>query len=363
MNISIVCYRFYPEESPRAFRATELALELARKGHRVTVFASEHEDKEKRDRFTDENHIDFHSFTAVEQKNAVKTGLFLSHVKSLNARMMHYFFNYPESKLKGVICRQVRIPEDTDLIISIAVPHAIHDAVASLERPPHAIWVADCGDPFMFRGKGPHPWYFKNMEKRWCRACHYISVPFEGARQAYYPEFESKIHVIPQGFNMEELVLPKYKKTDVPTFIYAGVFYNGFRDPRPLLEALCRCTEDFRFLIYSANADKFTAPFRQRLGERLVCCKPIPRRDLLPLLCQADFLINFDNNNTVQLPSKLIDYSISGRPVLNVRKDFDIQLIQDFLHGDYSRRMQLPDVSFFDIRNVAEAFLRLAGEN
>ena len=72
-----------------------------------------------------------------------------------------------------------------------------------------------------------------------------------------------------------------------------------------------------------------------------------------------DFLINFDNNTTLNVPSKLIDYSITGRPVLNIKKEFSAESVTNFLQGNYSDRMQLPDPICYHIRIVSGQFLEL----
>lgn len=74
-----------------------------------------------------------------------------------------------------------------------------------------------------------------------------------------------------------------------------------------------------------------------------------------------DFLINFDNNTTLNVPSKLIDYSITGRPVLNITKDFSSESVEAFLEGDYSDRMALPDPMQYHISEVSRKFLELYG--
>jgi hypothetical protein len=85
---------------------------------------------------------------------------------------------------------------------------------------------------------------------------------------------------------------------------------------------------------------------------------------LLQELSAADFLINFENGNTsVQVPSKLIDYSLAGRPVLSVKSyELDEQNIQKFLNGDYSGKMQMPNLDQYDIRVVAKQFIELYNE-
>ena len=70
----------------------------------------------------------------------------------------------------------------------------------------------------------------------------------------------------------------------------------------------------------------------------------IPREVLLKKLTTMDFLVNFDNNSGIAVPSKLIDYVIIDRPVLNIKREPDTENIDRFIMGDYSGRMTLPDV-------------------
>ena len=73
-----------------------------------------------------------------------------------------------------------------------------------------------------------------------------------------------------------------------------------------------------------------------------------------------DFLVNIENQSSVQSPSKLIDYAIAGRPVLSVSSTtINPTVINQFLNGDYANRLKLPDLDQFDIRKVASRFLAL----
>src|SRR5690606_30622624 len=100
-------------------------------------------------------------------------------------------------------------------------------------------WIADCGDPFMGNKFRTRAFYFKYVEKWFCRKADFLSVPIEGAIQAYYPEFKEKIKVIPQGFNFKDFAIPEsVPNNPLPTFIYAGTFYPGLRDPTSFLEYL-----------------------------------------------------------------------------------------------------------------------------
>ena len=72
-----------------------------------------------------------------------------------------------------------------------------------------------------------------------------------------------------------------------------------------------------------------------------------------------DFLVNFDNNTDEQIPSKLIDYAVTGRPVLNITKNIDFNAVNDFLNAKYEKKMKFYDLKKYDIKNVVKQFLEL----
>ena len=361
MKILLVSGYFYPENTPRAYRTFELAKELSRQGHNVKVICfSGTLVNENYSDVREAYHIDV-EIVPLEYKNP--TGRF-------SRRFMSLFFAWPlieiTSKLPVIIKEECKY----DMIISVAVPHQVHWGIARLGKAIKEkckVWIADCGDPYMgcktdtFRP----PFYFKYIEKRWCRLCDYITIPVETGREGYYKEFWNKIRVIPQGFNFEESKPNReYVKNTVPTFIFAGGFIPGLRDPKLFLEYLAKVKTDFRFIVYTNN-DALLQPYKQQLGDKLEIRSYISRTDLLQELSTADFLVNFENGNTsVQVPSKLIDYSLAGRPVLSVNSyEIDEQNIQMFLNGDYSGQMPMPDLALYDIKNVAKKFLDLMVKN
>jgi hypothetical protein len=72
------------------------------------------------------------------------------------------------------------------------------------------------------------------------------------------------------------------------------------------------------------------------------------------------FLINFDNNTSLNSPSKLIDYAIANRPVLNITRNFNGEDIEAFLKGDYRKQMLLPPAASFNISTISKLFLDLS---
>lgn len=362
-RILIVASSFYPNISPRSFRTTELAGELARQGHQVTVLIPFR--GYDYTQYALDNNLVFKDLGRLRFKDLAVTGNGpLPLIKRLIRRMLGLLFEYPLIELFFKIPGSLKNENGYDMMISVAVPYPVHWGVAKARKARHRIadiWVADCGDPYMgdttdsFRKL----FYFKYIEKWFCRKADYITVPFDGAVSAYYPEFHHKIRIIPQGIRLDDLDIPGYRKTTpYPVFAYAGGFIPGKRDPRALLQHLAECGRDFRFIIYTSQ-DGMLLPFKNTLGERMEIRSNIPREKLLTVLAGMDFLINFDNNTTTQLPSKLIDYAITGRPVLNIKSGSDFSQLARFMDYDYSERMNLASPQTYNIKSVARAFTDL----
>jgi hypothetical protein len=85
------------------------------------------------------------------------------------------------------------------------------------------------------------------------------------------------------------------------------------------------------------------------------------REDIIKACSQADFLINVKNPSSVQTPSKLIDYGIAGRPILDISNDFcEQKQFEEFCKRDYSHQHRIPDMEQYKIENVADQFIKLA---
>ena len=360
MKILIVSGSFYPDNSPRSFRTSELTKELKRLGHDVTLYIPERDfDYSK---FKEEYPVRINYYKRFVEKRKF-VGIPLA-----DRVIFHYIkwlLSYPDLKNLRSIKSSLKKETDYDLLITIAVPHFIHWAVGNLYDKGKKIaktWIADCGDPFMLSGSVSQkpPFWFKPLEKRWCRLCDFIAVPTDTSYKGYYPEFKEKIKVIPQGFNFEETVISQYHKNAVPTFAFAGSFIPGKRDPGKLLGFLSKIDNPFRFIIYGGSIEQFWGPYKEKLKDKVIMEKPVPRTELLPILSQMDFLINIGNGTSVQTPSKLIDYTLTKRPILTIESnDIKESVFTEFLNGDYSHKDAEIDISKYDIHNVAQQFLDL----
>jgi len=365
-KILIVSRSFYPVNSPRSFRTTELVKEFARQGHDVTLLTLRNGDVH--DEFEKKYGAKIKDLGAlklpeIDTRNGPGV---IRKVKYLTKRALNLFFEYPDVELVGKVNQALKNESGYDLLISIAVPHPIHWGVARVVRNGNKVaetWVADCGDPYMGFNMDVinKPFYFKYAEKAFCKRADYISVPIEGAKDAYYEEFREKIVVIPQGFNFEEDKPASSGEisNEVPAFAYAGDLLGGGRDPRPFLNFIVNSEREFKFIIYTRQYH-IVKPYLEKARGRIELREYIPRKELLKILSGMDFLVNFENDTSKQMPSKLIDYYLAGRPVLSLRgSEIDHETVDRFLTGDYFGRYKFTHVDQYRIENVCERFLDL----
>lgn len=359
-KILITSVSFYPRISPRSFRTTELAKELARQGHDVTVLI--YNRGYDYDEFSKTYNIRIEDFIGGKWKEIKGSSIIIRVFRFL----FEFFLLYPDIQLTPLLKRALKNKSGYDLLISIAVPYPVHWGVAlAKKRNPNLskIWVADCGDPFMGNKeqKNRHPFYFHFIEKWFCKKPDYMTVPIKEAIQAYPYFCREKIKVIPQGFNFEEVNTPDERvKNPYPYFAYAGNLSKDSRNPGQFLEYLCTKTEQkFKFIVYTKSLS-VVEPYKRRLGEKLEIRDYVPREQLLEDLGNMDFLVNIENTNNVQSPSKLIDYALIGRPILSVTPNkLNTAIADEFLTGCYNNQFVINDIEQYNIKNVANKFLSL----
>lgn len=364
-NIIIISRSTYPKPSPRSMRTHELAQELARKGHAVTLYI-----------LTDG--YDYNSYEKmynIKVNSLGKVYLPQLHYEGNKAislmlrafrKLLNKIFEFPDIELSFKTYKAIKKENSIDLLITIGHPYPIHWGAAlfktlNKKRMRKTIWVADCGDPYMGNPFSKKVFYFKYIEKWFCSKANFISIPTKQAIKGYYSEFHQKIKIIPQGFNFNDIKISESNKPNkVITFIYAGNFYKGLRDPRPLLDYLSSLDIEFKFIIYT-RSHSILKGYENKLGGKLIVRNYIPRKQLILEMSRADFLLNLENPSSIQSPSKLIDYGLANKPILsvNTNQELNKNMINSFLNRDYKDALKIDNIQQYNIVNVANSFLSL----
>jgi hypothetical protein len=361
-NILLVSASFYPEISPRSYRVTELAKEFSNQGHKVTVITKE----------IDARFVAGHQAITFKKLGGyylpaikISGGKYFSLLKRAVSRILLMFFEYPDIGLLFKVNKALKYEQGYDLMISIAVPYPIHWGVARSRRKNHRIakvWVADCGDPFMGNKSDSFRklFYFKYIEKWFCRKTDYISIPIESAKNAYYPEFREKMVVIPQGFDFgNRKPSPASDGLNHVSFAFAGSMVPYVDTAPSFLKHLISCGKDFKFILFT-NRLGWAEQYIDQLGGKVEVRSYVQRDQLLSELAKVDFLINFMYRTNEMLPSKLIDYGLTGRPILNIGLGEDyIAKFEQFMSGNYEQKFEIHNIEQYNIKNVVKQFIEL----
>lgn len=361
MKIVIISSVFYPRMSPRSLRTTELAKELSRQGHDVTVYAL----------LGNYDYAKYSKDTGIKIKQlgvskwGKKDSDGKSHANFIRKYIVHYWGKklwLPESEMIPMVIKAISNEKDVDCLITITMPHSINYAASLADLSEVKCWIADCGDPFTLNPFCKYPSRCVDYEKRWCSRCNFITLPIKEAIDGYYPEFHDKIRIIPQGFNFKDIHLTDYKPHEIPVFAYTGAVYKGRRDPGKFLDYLTTLEENFRFVVYG-NSWSYFQPYKAKLGEKLVYGGQLPHDEMITKISGMDFLINIKNQSGVQQPSKLIDYALSKRPFMTISSYFEEnerKIFHEFLNRDYSNRDSFTNIEDYNITTIAKKFVDLA---
>lgn len=364
MKILMISNHAYPRKGPRAFRTTELSEQLVKMGHEVVLYTVHGK----------YDYTSYENLTGVVRRD-IKPRFATSandgtHRYNIFDKFMYHYFKrilmWPLCEFHYAVERIIIENPDMDMLITIAFPHSLHSgaARAKMKHPQifPKVWICDCGDPYMLNPFFNPPKYMKKYEDMWCSLCDYITVPTNDSYKGYYEQYWNKILVIPQGFNFDKTPIAEYKKNSIPTFLFMGSIYPGIRDPHNFMNFLLKFDKPYRFIMMMNSPLEARYPIESNSQIEYIIGKD--RRDVIYECSKADFLININNPSAIQTPSKLIDYAISGRPILDIDNDFSgVSQFLEFYEGNYSNQHIINDLDIYRIESVAEKFINLANKH
>jgi hypothetical protein len=235
------------------------------------------------------------------------------------------------------------------VLISVAPSFTAVLVGASAKRGhPSVRWVLDLGDPFSFLVEAPpnnlalYRGLNSRVERRAFAAAEAVSVTNEAVRARYaalFPESAGKIRVVPPLLSAE-LGAPTRSRADgTLRLLYVGTLYPGVREPDFLLELFAglapgpRQRLELHFVGDVAGCAASFERYRPRLGDRLVVHGLADRAEAVRAMQAADILVNIGNETVFQLPSKIIEYVATGKPIVNLargREDSSMQFLTSY---------------------------------
>ena len=226
-----------------------------------------------------------------------------------------------------------------DVLISVSPPFTGHlISLRVLKNKPNVKWLVDSGDPFSYLQhiSSNNTKIYGNLnyfiEKLILKKCDYLSFTTNGTLDLYAKYFESlkirdKSKAIPPILSNEKITIEKqyHLPRTHHNIVFVGTLYNQIRSPEYLLALInwlfqndFKEIKQFMFHFYGNNNG----------------CLPIflKYKDIMPIMKlygvvsrsiassatnHADVLLNIGNLNTYQLPSKIVEYIKTGKPIVN----------------------------------------------
>ena len=375
-RVIIVSHSYAPMLNPRALRWTAIAEHLAEAGKRVDVVCSWSPDMHE----SACNHsVNIHRVGAglIERLRAIlrtkeRTSLVSSAtgnntqrdrsvlhaekntLKTLTRRFHDltwknvYWPDYAALWAKPAIERVNSLLADDDTnvtLITVSDPFTSHVVGRSVKRAhPDLNWIVDIGDPFCFRHDTPtnnhtlYRAYNYRCERKVFNEADSISVTTGATMRRYaelFPAAAEKITVIPPLVTFAHVdtqsapLEAPLGESDAFKALFTGALYRNIRNPEYLLQlfaALQEATPDVARELHFFGPtddcknifDSFNATLQRHSGLSVHLHGLMSHSTTIAGLQQADLLVNIGNANPYQLPSKVVEYACTTKPILNI---------------------------------------------
>jgi hypothetical protein len=341
MNILIISHSFFPSSEPRANRWTEIVKNFQKNGHHVKVITSSSSKKLMKTFNIEGIEVqEVYDPLFKYTKNVLKP---TNNITKKNPFFLIFKFIY---KYKWPDYAFLWIPfgvyygmklinkHNFDLIISVSNPFSSH-IIALLLKKRNALWIADYGDPFSFERIYPSNYQkFYNklnsyVERHVIENSNFITLTNENVKQNFVNFYNcNKYFIIPPFFNkintlINKISSIKYFDEDTINIVYSGSLYSKIRNPLNFVEFIKRVNLklDKKIVIhFFGNIGDCTFLLNYK-SELIKIHGGVSLSELISIINQSSFLLNIGNKTTYQLPSKIFEYMVSKKPIINLIYD------------------------------------------
>jgi glycosyltransferase involved in cell wall biosynthesis len=351
-KVLIVSFHYWPALNARAFRWTALAEDWASQGREVHVVCARRPDRPVAETL---NGVRVHRVGSawIERLRGAAlpvagagTAAQPNRVRRLLtsfARSLWHGIYWPDTSCTWFFAARSKTREllgaiGADALVSVSPAFTAVAVGRSLARrtPRGFRWLIDLGDPFSFAEEAPPNNFrlYRGLNIRFERSCFAaadsVSVTTSETRDRYaalFPESAQKIAVIPPLVILPETGpgTAQAGRSDRRRLAFLGRLYPTIRPPDFLLAlfaALTAAPEGERYELHfygeTWECEASFAPYRHMVDRNLFLHGPVPRERAVSAMRSAYALVNIGNDTRYQLPSKVVEYAMTGRPILNL---------------------------------------------
>ena len=336
-KILVVTHQYLPHVSPRTTRWKLIVDDLINKGHDVTVVTGTQQLHEEKNIVYVGNKSSSSVVSQMREKSNNLSGsniikrLFYKILKKIYRTIVKTFAwpDYSMFWLLSIYRNKKNLNIDYDQIISVSLPFSSHIAAYIINKKNKKEWAMDIGDPFTLKNDAPennrilYGFLNRYYENKFYSLANKIIFTHEEARSAHIDYFDIDIEKTYIGnpiSNFKEEIYSaslQYNYNLLPKkFGYFGVFTKGVRSPKNFMKFF-KDTKNIEFHWYVNDESKNEINTHSKEVDSIF--HPIVKREEALKLMASSFhcLISIGNLNTTQIPSKVIEYISTGKPVIH----------------------------------------------
>lgn len=351
-KILIVTHQFIPHQSPRTTRWKLLYDELIESGYDVTVITGTLQLSE------DPNikYIGNKKASGIVKNLRIQSNIkqdssyknYLYKLLKKIYRFFYKFFAWPDYTMFWIFSiwkNRKKIDIDYDLIISVSLPFSSHVAAYIINKDKNKKWIMDIGDPFSLKTNAfeNNRYLYKSLnyyfENKFYKKAHQVVFTHQESADEHKLFFnmpENKVTIgSPISTFSQELfqksVSFNYEAKPI-TIGYFGVLTKGVRSPSQVLKFFEQT--DFEFHWYTNSDSKEMIKQNKIDFNRNKLFDMVTRNEALEkMVTSLHCLLSIGNLNPAQLPSKIIEYISTGKPVLHfveIKDDPVLEIAKEF---------------------------------
>ena len=350
-KILIVTHQYLPHVSPRTTRWKLLVDELITKGHKVTILTGMYPDFDKNNieilYFGNKNNINLVSNLRAKSKQVSSGDSIKKVFFGILKKIYRFFINYlawPDYSmywLYQIYKNRSHISKDYDVIVSVSLPFSSHIAAYFINKKVKKHWIMDIGDPFSLKVDAPENNRFlysglnKRYEKKFYSLADNILFTHLDALSNHKKFFDipsNKLIVANPISNFDKDLFNNALSYDYLTrpikISYFGIFTKGVRSPNSFLE-LVKKNNEFVFSWYVNEDSEKTIKSCDINDDKHSFYSHVPREEAQQLMVNsAHCLLSIGNKNPNQIPSKVIEYLATGKPIIHFAEIDDDPVIK-----------------------------------